>query len=109
MNELMWFPADLSKVDEGWNLSYFFFNPGLLLNAAFKINVLFLKAKKTKGISPKCLQLDTMGLIGVEKMLGLMENAHLADKTEKWGLVMSCHLNVYLNSSKTETCLPYRS
>lgn len=50
-----------------------------------------------------------MGLIGVEKMLGRMENAHLADRTEKWGLIMSCHLNVYLNSSKTETCLPYRS
>lgn len=50
-----------------------------------------------------------MGLIGVEKMLAGMENARLADKTEKWGLIMSCHLNVYLNSSKTETCLPYRS
>lgn len=68
-----------------------------------------MNAKKTKGISSKCLQLDTMGLIGVEKMLAGMENARLADKTEKWGLIMSCHLNVYLNSSKTETCLPYRS
>lgn len=59
---------------------FFFFNPCPLLNTAFKMNVLFfffLNAKKTKGISPKCLQLDTMGLIGVEKMLGRMENAHL--------------------------------
>lgn len=70
----------------------------------------FFECQENKGAFSKRMQFDTIGLNWCQEDVRMEgENAHLADKTKKWSLVVSCHLKVCLNYHKTETYLPYRS